>query len=431
MPDYIREVYAARPETRIYKSYTGRKKRVNTILMGTWMGVVAERDNGWLKVKTLGPDGWVREEDTRPDMGMKMFFIDVGQGDACLVEAPGVRMLIDGGPMRNTRSYLAGWKYKWLLKAGYRVKFDALFVTHFDADHFVGLTKIIEDSRFEFDAIYHNGIARFHGTKSKRPAGYDTDLGKTNRSNNPNEKRETLLTSFDDVESAQQLLAQGGLMRAFRKFLEAVVLAHQQGRLGDLKRLTNRDGHVPGVGAGNDLKIDVLGPVTKSPTGPSLFQWFKDSSHTRNGHSIVLKFSYGNRSVLVGGDLNTESERYLLAHYRPENPFTADTTKSCHHGSSEFDVEFLKAIQPYATVVSSGDNENYSHPRADALGCAGRHSRGERPLVFSTELARSYRSADDIHYGLINLRTDGDQMMLAQMLEKRRGTDLWDAYVLP
>jgi hypothetical protein len=72
-----------------------------------------------------------------------------------------------------------------------------------------------------------------------------------------------------------------------------------------------------------------------------------------------------------------------------------------------------------------------SHPRADALGGAGRHSRGERPLVFSTELARSNRSADDIHYGLINLRTDGDQMMLAQMLEKRRGTDLWDAYVLP
>ena len=48
-----------------------------------------------------------------------------------------------------------------------------------------------------------------------------------------------------------------------------------------------------------------------------------------------------------------------------------------------------------------------------------------------TELARSYRSSDDIHYGLINLRTDGDQIVLAQMLEKRSGTDLWDAYMLP
>jgi competence protein ComEC len=397
MPDHIREVYAGQPETRIYRSHTGRKKRVNTILLGTWMGVVEERDDGWLKVKTIGPDGWVREEDTRTDMGLKLFFIDVGQGDACLVEAPGVRLLIDGGPMRNTRSYLTGWKYKWLLAAGYRVKFNALFVTHFDADHFAGLTKLIEDTRFEFDAIYHNGIARFHATKNKRPAGLDTDLGKTNRLNHPDEKRETLLTSFDDLQDAEQLLAQGGLMSAFRKFLEAVVLAHQQRRLGQLKRLTNREGHVPGFGTGNSLKIDVLGPVPTSPTGPCQFQWFNDSSHTRNGHSIVLKFSYGNRTALVGGDLNSESERYLLAHYHPDNPFAADATKACHHGSSEFDVDFLKAIQPYATIISSGDNENYSHPRADALGGAGRYSRGERPLVFSTELARSYRSADDIH----------------------------------
>ncbi len=140
----------------------------------------------------------------------------------------------------------------------------------------------------------------------------------------------------------------------------------------------------------------MLGPVPTSPTGLCQFQWFKDSSHTRNGHSIVLKFIYGNRRILVGSDLNRESERYLLAHYHPGNPFEADTTKACHHGSSEFDVEFLKAIQTYATIVSSGDNENYSHPHTDALGSVGRHSRGERPLVFSTELARSFRSADDV-----------------------------------
>ena len=431
MTNYIREVYAVRPETRIYKSNTGRKKRVNTILLGTWMGVVAEDGNGWLKVQTIGPDGWVREEDTSADMGMKLFFIDVGQGDACLVEAPGVRMLIDGGPSRNTRSYLTGWKYKWLLKAGYKVRFDALFVTHFDADHFSGLTKIIEDSRFEFDAIYHNGIARFHPTKSKRPTEYNTDLGKKDFTDGDPDRPKALLTTFDNIDDAKQLLAVGGLMSSFQKFLEAIVLAGQQGRLGKLKRLTNRDAQVPGFGAGKNLKIDVLGPVPTSPSGECQFQWFESSSHTRNGHSLVLKLNYGNRSVLLGGDLNSESEQHLMNHYHPENPFQVSVTKACHHGSSDFDVDFLKAVQPYATVVSSGDNENYSHPRADALGCAGRYSRGERPLVFSTEVARSYRSSDEVHYGLINLRSDGEQMMLAQMLEKRSGTDLWDTYALP
>lgn len=430
MTTYIREVYAARPETRIYKSNSDHSSRVNTLLMGTWMGVVEEDGNGWLKVNSIGPDGWVQEQDTRTDMGLKFFFIDVGQGDACLVEAPGVRFLIDGGPNSNTHAYLSSWKYKYLIKAGYKVKFDALFISHFDCDHFEGLIKLINDKNFRFDAIYHNGIARFHNKKNKRPNGYDTTLGLSNKAVD-HHSRETLLTSFDDLQDAEELLAQGGLMKTFEDFLKAVVIAKQDGRLGKLQRLTNRDRHVPGYDVAAGLTIEVLAPVLTRPDGDCHYQWFEDDSHTINGHSLVLKFKYGNRSVLLGGDLNSDSERYLLNHYHPNNPFQSDVTKGCHHGASEFEVDFLQAVSPYATVISSGDNENYSHPRADALGCAGRYGRGERPLVFSTELARSFTSGRDIHYGLINLRTDGDQMMLAQMLEKRKSSDLWDAYVLP
>ena len=173
------------------------------------------------------------------------------------------------------------------------------------------------------------------------------------------------------------------------------------------------EGYVPGFAGTGGLKLEVLGPVPTNETGLYRFKWFEDSSHTRNGHSIILKLIYKNRSLLLGGDLNTQSEEYLLNYYDPDNPFRVDAAKACHHGASEFTVDFMKAVKPYATVFSSGDNENYAHPRADALGCAGRYSRGKRPMVFSTELARSMKSADDIHYGLINLRSDGVQMVLA------------------
>ncbi len=109
----------------------------------------------------------------------------------------------------------------------------------------------------------------------------------------------------------------------------------------------------------------------------------------------------------------------------------AKTVKSCHHGASEFTIDFMDAIKPYATVISSGDNELYSHPRSDAIGCAGKYTRGDRPLVFSTELARSYKSPDDIHYGLINMRSDGKRIMFAQMLEAKNVKDMWDSYVMP
>jgi len=112
---------------------------------------------------------------------------------------------------------------------------------------------------------------------------------------------------------------------------------------------------------------------------------------------------YGDLRVLLGGDLDTEAEEYLISKYPNDNPFRVDVAKACHHGSSEFSIDFLKKVKLYATVISSGDNENYSHPGADALGCVGRYTRSERPLVFSTELARSYNSAREIHYGNLNM----------------------------
>ncbi len=297
------------------------------------------------------------------------------------------------------------------------------------------LIKIIEDPRFEIGAVYHNGIARFHKNKNERLAKYDTDLGRTNAHGQENVEKEVLKTSFSTTNDARKLLNESpgkkGLMRDFKRFLQAVIKAKDTGRLDTMKRLTVRDGHVPGFAGTGGLKLEVLGPVQTSETGLYRFKWFEDSSHTRNGHSIILKLMYKNRSLLLGGDLNTQSEEYLLNYYDPDNPFRVDAVKACHHGASEFTVDFMKAVKPYATVFSSGDNENYAHPRADALGCAGRYSRGKRPMVFSTELARSMKSADDIHYGLINLRSDGVQMVLAQMLEKKRKSDMWDSYILP
>jgi hypothetical protein len=98
------------------------------------------------------------------------------------------------------------------------------------------------------------------------------------------------------------------------------------------------------------------------------------------------------------------------------------------------------------------------------LGAVGRHGRGERPLVFSTELARSTReftkpraavqeqiraaislleTADAAErkklkrlidslldtaernvavYGMISVRTDGERVVIMQKLERRRSS---------
>ena len=64
-------------------------------------------------------------------------FIDVGQGDAALVECDGKRMLIDGGDKS------AGDKiYKMLENEGIQ-HLDILAVSHLHADHIGGLAKVL------------------------------------------------------------------------------------------------------------------------------------------------------------------------------------------------------------------------------------------------------------------------------------------------
>lgn len=422
----IRVQYAAQPETRVYPQASGGRT-INKILLGTWAGVVQDDGGERVRVTTAGPDGWINREDLRDSQGLKIFFVDVGQGDGMLVEAPGRRLLIDGGPNTNLKRYLRGYQYTYLLQNNEPVHIDTVLISHFDADHYNGLTAIINDEGFTFGTVYHNGIARFHSQSSKRPSGYNKDLGKVSD--------DVLRTTFNDLDDVRDLLAEGGLQTTFRRFLEAVINAHEQGRLDALRRLTARNKTVPGYGPTADLTIEVLGPVPRRATGKIDWPWFSDSSHTRNGHSLVLKLNYAEdggqgKSFLLGGDLNTEAEEYLIDHYDPDNPFQVDVAKSCHHGSADFSIDFMKRLEPFATVISSGDNESHAHPRAEAIGCAGKYSRGERPKVFSTELARSINSGGDILYGMINCRTDGTQIVMAQMKERRSGADIWDSYEL-
>lgn len=425
--EYLKIQYAANNEVSIYDKPTPKgRKIINKLLLGTWMGVVEENDD-FYRVVTAGKDGWVKKVDSEDELHLKLFFVDVGQGDAVLCEIGEKRYIIDGGPNANFYNYLTKWQFTYLLNTGESVHFDGLFISHFDADHYACLIPLLLDTRFTFSTVYHNGIARFNSTKSKRPVEYDQDLGTT--INHDSER--FLKTSFSSIADLIALMAKGGLQPTFLNFAEAVVLAHQQGRIESLQSLTHEDDLVVNeIINEKAFSIKVLGPIKTMVESEKCFKWFEDSSHTRNGHSIVVKFTYGETTVLLGGDLNSASEEHLMNHYGSHNPFEVDVAKSCHHGSSDFTTAFMSRVNALATVISSGDNESYAHPRADAIGCAGKYSRSVRPKVYSTELARSINSSKKVMFGMINLRSDGKRIFMAQMKEVKTGADIWDSYYI-
>ena len=111
------------------------------------------------------------------------------------------------------------------------------------------------------------------------------------------------------------------------------------------------------------------------------------ASHTINGHSVTFRMTYGNMRMLFTGDLNSEAQDLLV---KAGTPIESEILKVPHHGSDDFSFDFLKKVNPIASIVSSGDQEvrgDYMHPKVNLVGALGKASRVDRPMVFITELA--------------------------------------------
>jgi hypothetical protein len=82
-------VYGNRPETILRVRDRLSSKVTNHVLLGTWLEV-QERRGDWVRVETAGrgPSGWVHSDDVRDKPYLKIFFVDVGQGDGTIVESP-------------------------------------------------------------------------------------------------------------------------------------------------------------------------------------------------------------------------------------------------------------------------------------------------------------------------------------------------------
>ncbi len=87
----------------------------------------------------------------RPISGLKIYFFDVGQGDAILISTPqGNNILIDGGPNRKILQQLAK-----ALPYGDRT-IDLVISTHPHADHLAGLLAVLEE--YQVKKILGTGV---------------------------------------------------------------------------------------------------------------------------------------------------------------------------------------------------------------------------------------------------------------------------------
>lgn len=94
---------------------------------------------------------WLAVSERGESNILKVYFLDVGQGDAILIDSPDKgRVLIDGGRNRKVVSELGK-----ILPFGDR-RIDAVIATHPDGDHIGGLPEVV--SRYKVGLIMESGV---------------------------------------------------------------------------------------------------------------------------------------------------------------------------------------------------------------------------------------------------------------------------------
>lgn len=282
---------------------------------------------GYLWVKFSNPEIVKRVEGE-----LRVHFVDVGQGDAAIIELPdGKTMLIDGGDESHSskRSLL---RYANALGVG---KFDYVLVSHPDEDHAGGIDDVIRC---------------FGAEKAFIPyyTSYEKDSSFA-------EVLDTLAKEKCETEVSERF---------------DVILPETEEYFYYLTFLSPYQSGIPGS------YYDAANSETATDTDV-------------NNISAVVWLEYAGRSILFTGDITEKVEADLLEEYETlgANCFSKcvetawgdkvtvspdlgklDFLKAAHHGSAASTCEkFLELTSPEAAFISVGAGNAYGHPSQETV----------------------------------------------------------------
>jgi competence protein ComEC len=238
---------------------------------------------------------------------MRVTFIDVGEGDSVLVEAPcgrggsPVRILIDGGGAPGRQSGGTNYDTGEMIVAPELHKrgitgLDMVVLSHPDADHLNGLLYVLKN--------FHVG---------------------------------RVIESGADPHTAEYA--------EFKRIM----------RSRGIENVTGGEGFA--AGARGCLSLEFLHPPR---------ELLGLGERSMNDVSQVFMLRYGDKSALFPGDLQETGEDTLLMKYA--GSIGCGVLKAPHHGSSySASEEFIRAAHPAIVAISVGRRNVYGHPGKAAL----------------------------------------------------------------
>jgi competence protein ComEC len=150
------------------------------------------------------------------------------------------------------------------------------------------------------------------------------------------------------------------------------------------------------VRAGDLLRV---GNVTAEVLWPPFNSNQKAGS--RNNDSVVLRLQFGERAILLTGDIEAETESALVL--RRQN-LTADVVKVAHHGSKSSSTEsFVRATRARWAIISVVQTSIFGHPHPEVV---------ERWKTSGAEVLTTGNS------GTITVTTDGHHLTIETFMRR-------------
>ena len=280
-----------------------------------------------------------------PDGTLEVKVLDVGQGDCILITFPdGQVMVMDiGSEFRST----SPWNViDGELKAKGIETIDYMFLSHTDYDHSREVAKLCEN--YEIKSFYF-------------PVA-DMDTSSTW------EKAYNAAQSETYVENGETKQAE---------FNENVGVFRLETTSWRMKCYSFDEEDYPNIKNSSDAE-------------------------TKNSVSPICLLEYADRTIVLTGDANFETEEYVLAKGYLNN-IDADVLKVGHHGSkSSTSDEFLDKIDCEYAIISCGADNDYGHPTPEALTRLAEYT-DVRPDDDFNGFAEVYRTDED---GTITVRVE-------------------------